>query len=96
MPGTKTEPTESQQKADGGGRYATIIFNNDSNSFEDVIEILMIATACTFEEARIETWEAHTYGQASVHFASEAECLRVASMISSIGVRTEVRKEWEN
>ena len=96
MPGTKTEPIERQQDAGGGGRYAAIIFNNDANSFEEVIEIVMIATSCSFEEARIETWEAHTYGQAPVHFASEAECLRVASTIATIGVRTEVRKEWEN
>ena len=27
---------------------------------------------------------------------TEAECMRVAATISSIGVRTEVRKEWEN
>ena len=94
MPGTKTELTERQQHSAYGGRYAAIIFNNDSNSFDEVIDIIMLATSCPFEEAQIETWEAHTYGQAPVHFASEAECIGVAAMISGIGVRTEVRKEW--
>ncbi len=96
MPGTKTKPIERQQDSGYSGRYAAIIFNNESNSFEEVIEIIMLATSCAVEEARIETWEAHTYGQAPVHFATEAECMRVAATISSIGVRTEVRKEWEN
>lgn len=96
MPGIKTETTESQQSSDYGGRFAAIIYNNDANSFDEVIDIIMLATSCGMEEAQIETWEAHTYGQAPVHFASEAECLRVATTIASIGVRTEVRKEWEN
>ena len=96
MPGIKTESQQSQQDSAYSGRYAAIIFNNDSNSFEEVIDIIMTATACGMEEAQIETWEAHTYGEAPVHFASETECARVAATIASIGVRTEVRKEWND
>ena len=95
MPVIKTQPREGIQDSGYAGRYAAIIFNNDGNSFDEVIDIIMIATSCNLDEARIETWEAHTYGEAAVHFASEVECLRVASTISSIGVRTEVRKEWD-
>jgi ATP-dependent Clp protease adaptor protein ClpS len=94
VPAIETERTEKQQHRGYEGRYAAIIFNNDANSFDEVIDVIMLTTSCPFEEAQIETWEAHTYGQAPVHFASEAECMRVASTISSIGVRTEVRKEW--
>ena len=94
MPKTKSETIEEQSRT--GGRFAAIIYNNDDTAFDEVIEIIMIATSCGIEEARIETWEAHTFGQAAVHFASETECARVAATISSIGVATEVRPEWEN
>lgn len=73
-----------------------VIFNNDTTAFDDVVLTLVIATGCEVEEARIEAWEAHTYGQAPVHFALEEECQRVAQVISAIGVRTEVRREWED
>ena len=94
MPAIETEQREKHQHSDYDGRYAAIIFNNDANSFDEVIDVIMLATSCPFEEARIETWEAHTYGKAPVHFADEAECIRVATTISKIGVKTEVRKEW--
>jgi ATP-dependent Clp protease adaptor protein ClpS len=75
------------------GEYAVVIFNNDANSFDQVIAVLMHATECDLQEATLETWEAHTFGQAKVHFAPQLECKHVARIISAIGVRTEVRKE---
>jgi ATP-dependent Clp protease adaptor protein ClpS len=86
---------ESHQET-GSGRYMTLIFNNEHNSFDEVIFVLMRATGCDLEEASIEAWEAHHYGKAPVHFASQDECASVALVISSIGVETEVRKEWED
>jgi ATP-dependent Clp protease adapter protein ClpS len=73
-----------------------VIFNNDTNSIDQVIEILMRATGCDAQEAYIETWEAHTYGKAPVHFSSRDECEQAAAIISSIGVATEVAPEWED
>ncbi len=78
------------------GRWMVVIFNNDTTSMEDVIAVLMVSTGCGTQEAYMETWEAHTYGQAPVHFAERTECEIVATMISSIGVKTEVRKEWDD
>ena len=75
-------------------RWMVVIYNNSHNTFDDVIYILIKATSCSLEEAYIETWEAHHYGKACVHFAEEAECTHTACMISAIGVRTEVCKEW--
>ena len=71
-----------------------VIFNNDHNTMNEVVMILMTATGCDLEEARIETWEAHHYGKASVHFASKEECETVAETISSIGIQSEVTQEW--
>lgn len=85
LPGGKTQ-----------GRWMVTIFNNDTNSFDEVIGVLMQSTGCTLEEASIEAWEAHTYGRSGVHFDAKPECERVADIISSIGVQTKVSLEWEN
>jgi ATP-dependent Clp protease adaptor protein ClpS len=76
-------------------RWMVVIYNNEINTLDEVIAILLDATGCTAEEAAIETWEAHTFGKASVHFASRNECEQVATMITSIGIRTDVSPEWE-
>jgi ATP-dependent Clp protease adapter protein ClpS len=77
----------------GGGGWQVVAFNNDYNTFGEVIEILIIATGCSREEAEIETWEIDRYGSCVVHRADRAECERVAEIISSIGVKTQVEKE---
>lgn len=74
----------------------TVIYNNDTNTMDEVVEVLMRATGCGPEEAAIEMWEAHTYGKAPVHFSSREECETVAATISKVGIRTEVVPEWDD
>lgn len=93
---TVTQPTIYESDRSYAGRYMTIIFNNDTNTFEEVMDAIQYATGCSEEEAYLETWEAHTYGQAPIHFASQATCIAVAVIVSRIGVKTEVRPEWED
>lgn len=78
----------------GSDGWMTVIFDNDDNTVDEVVDIIMQATGCDHEEAFIEMWEAHTYGKASVHFSGQSECEAVAEVIRSIGVRTEVTREW--
>lgn len=92
---TVLEP-QATNGGNSGGRWMTVIFNNEANSLDEVVAILMEATSCDLEEAAIETWEADTYGKAPVHFASQEECHRVAGVISRIGVKTEVSPEWDD
>jgi ATP-dependent Clp protease adapter protein ClpS len=80
----------------GSGRWMVLIYNNESNSMDEVVDILMRATGCDAEEAFIEMWEAHTYGKASVHFAAKQECDDVAAVIATVGIKTEVTREWED
>lgn len=80
----------------GHGRWMVEIFNNDTNSQDEVIEILMRATGCDIQEAFIEIWEAENFGKAAVHFGGHKECEEVARTISGIGVKTEVSLEWED
>lgn len=78
------------------GRWSVVIFDNPVTLFEDVVAMLMRSTGCSADEAFIETWEAQQYGKAPVHFAARTECEVVAAMISTIGVRTQVRPEWDD
>lgn len=71
--------------------WQVIVFNNDVNTYEEVMTVLMLATACDAEEAYIETWEVDHYGQASVHRAPEDECNRVAEVIRAIGITVETK-----
>jgi hypothetical protein len=80
----------------GSGRWQVVIYDNDVTPYNEVIEILMRSTGCGLEEASIETWEAQMYGKTAVHFSSRNECEIVAVMISSIGVKTEVSREWKD
>jgi ATP-dependent Clp protease adapter protein ClpS len=73
-----------------------VMYNNAVNTFDEVIMILMQATGCGSSEAYFETWEAHHYGKAPVHFAQKDECELVATMIATIGVRTQVTREWDD
>jgi ATP-dependent Clp protease adaptor protein ClpS len=79
----------------GSERWMVKIFNNDHNSFDEVIAVLMAATGCDIQEAHMEAWEAHHLGQTPVHFDGEGRCKEVAGIISGVGVRTEVCREWE-
>lgn len=87
---------ESTNSSVGTKRYMTLIFNNDFTPQDVVLLVLMRATGCSSEEAYMEMWEAEQYGKAAVHFADENECRRIAGIIESVGVKTEVRPEWDD
>ena len=78
------------------GRWMVVIYNNDTCSMDEVVEILMAATGCDIQEAYIEMWEAHTFGKAPVHFSSKSECDEAGRIISSIGVQIDVCPEWKD
>lgn len=89
---TIDRPIENIETDAGSPRGSTgvLVYNNDTNTYQEVIDILMKATECDEEEAFIETWEIDHYGKAIVHYASREECERVARTISTIGIKTEV------
>lgn len=70
--------------------WHVVVYNNDTNTYEEVILILLLATHCTEEEAAIETWEIDHLGQSVVHIAGEEECQSVAEVIRTIGIKVEV------
>lgn len=91
-PGILENPVETPLEQRDGGWLVTV-FDNDTNTIEEVMLILMIATQCSQEEASIETWEIHHLGKSVVHHAGEAECRRVAEVIGTIGIEVTVTKD---
>jgi len=77
----------------GGSGWIVIVYDNDKNTWPQVIAILMKATACTQEEAEIETWEVDNLGKSVVHHGGQEECNRAAAIIRTIGIRVEVVEE---
>ena len=88
LPGIESD---SHSKAYGG--WNVTVYNNDDNTYDEVIRILMCATGCAEEEAAIETWEIDHLGRSVVHLGEVWECQIVASVIATIGIRVEVREE---
>ena len=81
---------ELQDSEGSASEWLVIVFDNDRNTFEEVIAILQKATGCSLEEAQMETWEVHHVGKSVVHHADKGECERVAAIISTIGIRVSV------
>ncbi len=70
--------------------FIVVVYDNDKNTVDQVIMILQKATACTLEEAEIETWEVHHLGKSVVHHGGHAACEQAAGIIRTIGIRVEV------
>jgi hypothetical protein len=77
----------------GGSGWIVTVFDNDINTVEEVMMILMAATQCDIQEAEIETWEIHHLGKSVVHHGGEDDCQEIGSMIATIGIRVEVTCE---
>ncbi|MBX3110752.1 MAG: ATP-dependent Clp protease adaptor ClpS [Fimbriimonadaceae bacterium] len=69
--------------------WMVVVYDNDKNTYEEVVTILVLATGCDVEEAYIEAWEIDHYGQCVVHRASSGECRGVADVVATIGIRVE-------
>lgn len=89
MPGIMDRSIETPvEKA--GATWIVTVFNNDVNTYDEVMMILMAATGCSAQEAYIETWEIDHLGKAVVHQSSQDECKMAATIISEIGIDVEV------
>ena len=75
---------------ESGGEWGVTVWDNDHNTFDEVIRILQQATGCPLEEAEMETWEVHHLGRSLVHHGARPECERVAAVIRTIGIRVTV------
>lgn len=76
----------------GTGDFGVIVFDNDFNTFDEVISILQAATSCPLDEAEMETWEIHYRGKSLVHHGNQGECQRAAKVIRTIGIKVAVEE----
>jgi len=74
------------------GDHIVIVFNNDYNTWDEVIGILQKATGCCLAEAENETWEVHHLGRSLVHHGDRDECQRAAAVIRTIGIKVAVEQ----
>jgi uncharacterized protein YabN with tetrapyrrole methylase and pyrophosphatase domain len=72
--------------------WVVVVYDNDFNTYAEVIAILMVATGCTWDEASMEAWEVDHLGRSAVHHGPEEECRRVAEIIATIGIQVEVEE----
>jgi ATP-dependent Clp protease adaptor protein ClpS len=66
--------------------WMTILHNCECHTFEQVVRQLQKAIQCTEEKGWEIAWQVHNTGKAVVKIASEAECVRVGNILSSIGL----------
>ena len=90
---TDVRPAQSMFEAMDNSGTIVIVYDNDTNTYEQVVSILQQATGCTAEEAYIEAWEIDHLGKSVVHHGSRQECERAAGIIRQIGIRVEVTEE---
>ncbi len=86
-------PEIASSDTDTGGGWIVTVFNNEVNTWDEVVGILMLATGCTVEEADMETWEIDRLGASVVHHGGEEVCRDAADIISRIGIKVEVSEE---
>jgi ATP-dependent Clp protease adapter protein ClpS len=89
---TVPRPQRAEDQGDQVSGWIVIVFDNPTNTFDEVIGILQKATGCSLEEAEMETWEVHHLGRSVVHHGDQAECERAASVIATIGIQVKVEQ----
>lgn len=90
-PGVLDRPDVGSTK--GGGGWAVTVYDNDVNTVEQVMAILVEATGCDEQEAAIETWEIDRLGRSTVHHGGQETCERAAAVIRRIGIKVTVDEE---
>ena len=91
LPSIIERPEDQIQEGRDYGWIVTV-YDNEYNTYEEVMMILMAATGCNAQEAYIEAWEIDHLGKAVVHHSSEDDCKMAASIIAEIGIQVEVSK----
>jgi ATP-dependent Clp protease adaptor protein ClpS len=91
------KPKESQQieinnetSSEAGIASRVILYNDDWHTFDEVIAQLIIATKCSYDQARGFAFEVHVKGKAIVFSGSISDCLKVSSVLEQIALLTQI------
>jgi ATP-dependent Clp protease adaptor protein ClpS len=67
-----------------------VLYNDDHHTFDEVIEQVCKAVACSAFEAEAVAWEVHLRGLAVVYEGDLFRCLNVSSVLEEIALHTQV------
>jgi ATP-dependent Clp protease adaptor protein ClpS len=67
-----------------------VLYNDDWHTFDEVINQLMKAINCNFDQARAYVFEVHVKGKAIVFNGTLNECLKVTSVLEEIALNTQI------
>ena len=74
--------------------YKVVVHNNDFNTFDEVIKILMKAVpGITLEQAIAYTYEIHNTGAAVPYTGPQERAEAVAAVIRTIGIKVTVERD---
>jgi len=90
--GSDSRLEKEPQKPNNNDLFWVIVFNNEFNTFEEVITIIQKAISCSLELAEHIAWEIHDKGKAKVMIAPYHTAEEAAEVISSIGIKVSVKK----
>lgn len=80
----------------GDKNWGIIVFNNNYNTFTEVINILVKAIECSPEKAEAFASEIHYRGLAIVYCSHyKSDCEKRANIITTIGIKVAVEKLTE-
>lgn len=79
-----------EQPEDPGPLHEVRIIDNDYNTYQEVMQITMIALGLDEEQAFTVAWEVDHYGSCVVAVASREEAEGIADMIRVIGIEVQV------
>ena len=72
------------------GSWQVVLYNDQVNSFDDVVLWLQKATGCSHERAAQVTNTAHTSGRAVCFGGDKEKCQQVAGFLRGKGLQVEV------
>lgn len=73
--------------------FQVILYNDDWHTFDEVINQLIKAVRCTYDEARDYAFETHYQGKSMVFTGELTKCLSVTSVLEEISLHTEIVSE---
>jgi ATP-dependent Clp protease adaptor protein ClpS len=70
--------------------YKVILYNDNTHTFDEVIQQVTKAIGCSATRAEAIAWEVHSTGKSVVFDGEMSECLRVSAILEEIALHTQV------
>lgn len=83
-------PESAEQRPDPPGEYRVVIIDNDTNTYEEVIHICMLALGIDYEDGYQIAVAVDHNGHCAVYEGPEAEAREIADVIRQIGIEVRV------